>query len=341
MTQINFFARRSHFIDHLAPIYNELGNRKGCFFIPVELEQYAIKLGIEPDILKPRMKNNPMEVAPPTVLGPLLVASVGDLQMAYLTGSRKIVLMEHGPGITFPGNSSYAGNMGYRKKALLTLAPNRFVFEKTRSVMPEANQAVIGTPMLDRYAGRFTDSRIIPVKPTIAIAFHWDGSRVAPEAGNAFRHYQSIIPELAKCPDLNLIAHGHPRNLEGYRGFYEKLGVEVVSDFHEVMDRAHLLINDCSSIAYMFLATGWPVILLNAPWFRKNVNFGLRFWDYTNIGEQVDNPNDLFNAISRTVSERYRLHINERFHALLNLFPFLGYSAATAVSILKKEFQGE
>jgi len=334
MAQIDFFARWPHFFDHMAPIYHELGDLAGEFFVSPPMAEYVWQNGIKPSVLKPRMMGNDLDVAP-IGTNPLLTASVGDLQMAYAAQiNRKFVLMEHGPGITFPVNSSYAGNFGYRRKASLFLAPNDLVYKKTYASMPEAHQLVIGTPMLDPWYGKFKEEKVLPIKPTVAIAFHWDGSKVSPEAGNTFRHYQSIIPKLAACPDFKLIAHGHPRNLKEYLGYYESLGIEVVSDFREVMNRANLLINDCSSIAYMFLVTGWPVILLNAPWFRKNVNFGLRFWDYTDVGEQVEHPDELFNAISRAFSNLEERR-NERELAIESLFPHLGYSAAFTARFLK------
>ena len=337
--KIDFFARETHYADHLLPLYKGLGEAAGSFFIPPSIFGYMREKGIEPDVLKPRLSSNPMDVVPPGGTKPILVAGVADLQMIYLDGQRrKTVLMEHGPGITFPGNQSYAGNMGFRKKASLTLAPNYLVFEKTRKAIPEMDQVIIGTPMLDRWAKKLmTEERRLPEKPTVAIAFHWDGSGVAPEAGNAFRHYESILPSLAKQDSFKLIAHGHPRSMAQLKRTYEKLGIEVVRDFEEVMDRANLLINDCSSILYMFLVTGWPVIILNAPWFRRNVNFGLRFWEYTDIGEQVETPNELLPAIDRTFSNLGARDV-ERDFAIGDLFPYLGNSTEFTVRLLMEKF---
>jgi hypothetical protein len=334
---IDFFARQTHYADHMAPIYEKMGDAVGSFFVSPLIEEYAQKKGINPTVLKPNLKCNPMDVAPPVGRNPILVAGVADLQMVYLGEQqhRRIILMEHGPGITFPNNQSYAGNMGYRKKASLTLAPNYLVHEKTKKVLPELTQVIIGTPMLDKWANRTRGS--LPKVPTVAIAFHWDGSAVAPEAGNAFRYYESILPSLAKQSSFKLIAHGHPKNLDELKRTYERLGIEVVRDFEEVMERANLLINDCSSILYMFLVTGWPVIILNAPHFRRNVNFGLRFWEYTNVGEQVERPNELLPAIERTFSNLDARKM-ERRDTIDALFPFLGRSAELAAQLLKDKF---
>ena len=336
--KIDFFARETHYVDHLLPIYKGLGDAAGSFFIPPSIFGYVRSKGIEPDVLKPRLSSNPMDVVPPGGTNPILVAGVADLQMIYLDGQRrKTVLMEHGPGITFPGNQSYAGNVGFRKKAFFTLAPNYLVFEKTSKAIPEMNQVIIGTPMLDRWAEKRMMKRILPEKPTVAIAFHWDGSKVAPEAGNAFRYYESILPFLAKQDSFKLIAHGHPRSMDQMGRVYGRLGIEVVRDFEEVMDRANLLINDCSSILYMFLVTGWPVIILNAPWFRRNVNFGLRFWEYTDVGDQVETVNELLPAITQNLPNLEGRNV-ERDFAIGDLFPYLGKSTEFTVRLLMEKF---
>jgi hypothetical protein len=337
--KIDFFARYPHYADHQIPIFEKLGDAAGEFFISPLIEEHVRARGVTPTVLMPRMRSNPLDVMPPAGRNPILVAGVSDLQTIYLEEQRRnrIVLMEHGVGITFPNNQSYAGNMGYRGKAFLTLAPNYLIYERTKKVLSNQPQEVIGTPMLDKWAERRPGS--LPGVPTVAIAFHWDGSKVAPEAGNAFRHYESILPALAKQSNFKLITHGHPRNLDLLGKTYDRLGIEVVKDFGEVMDRAHLLINDCSSILYMFLATGWPVVILNAPWFRRNVNFGLRFWEYTDVGDQVEQPNELLPAIERAFSN-LEARRRERNNAIEDLFPFLGHSAERAASILKEKLGG-
>jgi len=337
MKKIDFFARWPHFADHMVPIYKKLGEHAGEFFVAPNVSQHVENMGIRTNVLKPKTQGNQLEVAPEGT-NPLLIAGSGDMQMAYArNASRSFILMEHGPGITFPNNSSYAGNHGFRKLAALTLAPNFDTYQKTKNALPDNKQVIIGTPMLDPWCEKFEEPKILPAKPTVCISFHWDGSRVQPEAGNAFRHYEKFLPKLAACPDFKLIAHGHPRNLNDLAPLYKRLGIEIVWGFEEMMNRTNLLINDSSSIAYMFLVTGWPVILLNAPWFRKKVNFGLRFWDYTDIAEQVEDPKELFNAISRALSN-LDARKTERKSAIEHLFPYLGYSSIMAARAIRKQF---
>jgi glycosyltransferase involved in cell wall biosynthesis len=84
---------------------------------------------------------------------------------------------------------------------------------------------------------------------------------------------------------------------------YRQCGIEVVRSFDEVCRRADVYACDNSSSIYEFASTGRPVVLLNAPWFRRDVEHGLRFWAAAGIGRQVDEPEDLAEAIRCSLSE--------------------------------------
>jgi hypothetical protein len=40
-------------------------------------------------------------------------------------------------------------------------------------------------------------------------------------------------------------------------------------------------------------ALGIPVVVVNASWYRRDIDHGLRFWEYSDIGPNVDHPADL------------------------------------------------
>jgi len=327
--RFDFFATWPHFADHMAPIYHALAEQAGVFYVAPNIVEHVAGLGVQPVPLKPRMAGNPRDVAPPGT-APLLVAASGDMNLALNNNrKREYIFMEHGVEIVYPNNPSYAGNDGPRRRAALTLAPNMGAFELTRKKLPKMTQVIIGTPMLDRWKGAFERNRQLPLVPTVAISFHWDGKMVAPEAGTAFGYFEHILPELAKQKSFKLVAHAHPRNIEQVRPIYEKLGIEFWESFERVMDEADLYIMDNSSTIYMFLVTGKPVILLNSPKYRKNIDTGLRFWKYTDVGEQVDDPEQLIYAISRTLGDP-GARLIERRTAIANLFPCLGFSAKVA-----------
>jgi len=84
--------------------------------------------------------------------------------------------------------------------------------------------------------------------------------------------------------------HYHPRDPH-IRNTWDRLQVPVI-DVHTVRNKVDLLIVDNSSLGYEMLHLGRGVISLNAPWYRRDVHHGLRFWDAV-PGIQVDEPEEL------------------------------------------------
>jgi len=345
---IDFFARRAHFVDHLAPVWHALPmDARGLFHAPASLSDYVAGLGIEINPLRPARKFEPLEVIP-TGAGPILSCAYGDMRMAMKGAKRKHILMEHGVGLTFH-HPAYAGGKGSRELASFFLAPNSLVAGKTARAIAGARQKVVGTPKMDKYmppspalppnAEERIQGKGAKEKPVVCIAFHWDGSQVAPEAGNAWRHYQGVLSSLAHESGFTLIGHGHPRAIDEFAKVYEKLGIEVVRSFDDVMQRADVYVNDCSSTMYEFCVTGKAVVILNAPQFRKYVSFGLRFWDYADVGPQVEGPDGLLRAIERVLVAP-EIYEEARMQAVADLYPFLGQSAVRAAGALSSFVNG-
>jgi hypothetical protein len=337
MTHIDFFATQSHYVDHMAPIWKELGST-GFFFVPSNLEKHMSKLWIQPFLLAGADAYRVFKEDTP-----ILVASYADLQTVYLTNRHKpIIYMEHGVGIVYPGSNYYAGNVGMRRFPVLTLAPNEIVHRLTAKAIPGMKQAIIGTPKLDQFASSPASSHTIPRNAVVCMSFHWDGKQVSPEAGTSWPYYKGIIPELHKRlkqeRDINLILHGHPRIQDEIRTFAETHNVQFIADFEEIMKTAQLYICDNSSTIYEFLVTGYPVILLNNPAYRRNIDFGIRFWQYTDIGTQVDVPSQLFieTIMALDYADKYRY---ARKKAVEYLFPHLGSSTAVAIDAIHQHFQ--
>ena len=347
--KIDFFARRVHFIDHMAPVWRELSDEaKGAFYVPESIIEHAQKRGVEAVPLKARNRDA-MDVFLPRALSltpnpspagrgernAVMVCAYGDLSLAHRSGRKKIVFMEHGVGITYVGHPGYAGGRGMRSKVDLFLAPNEYVRAKTEKALPGVEQVVIGTPKLDKWV---SPSPLTPLPlgegKTVCISFHWNGSKVQPEAGNAFGHFRRAFSELAGCADFKLIGHGHPRAIEYFSQEYKKEGIEVVRDFDEVMERADVYVCDNSSTIYEFCATGKPVVLMNAPQYRRNVYHGIRFWEYTDIGPMMDMPIELLPAILHALKHpEYWQEQRER--AVRDLFPYLGRSAKRAAEAIR------
>lgn len=151
----------------------------------------------------------------------------------------------------------------------------------------------------DRGADQVTRGHPPPV--TIAIAFHWD-NRQCPESRWALRHFVSALPTLARDvsrrykSEVRVIGHAHPRAWRQLERLYRELGIEPVQDLDEVFQRADLLVADNTSALYEFASLGRPVVCMNAPFYRRDVHHGLRFWSHV-PGLQVNDPARLASRI--------------------------------------------
>lgn len=325
--QVDFLATQPQYIDHIAPVWDALAEENvGSFYVPQELlgyAQYKLKHRL---YLFTYERNDLVTFSD----NPILVAAYGDMKYAHrINPSRRIYMMEHGTGHGFK-TAAYPDGPGERDVVSLFLPPNQYTADRIRSVRNTPCE-VIGTPKLDWVSNTFF-SRSSP--PVVCISFHHGSkTRRPPEAGSAFEHYKDIIPELKKR--YNLIAHGHPLSRVRDLPFYASVGVPFVEDFKDVMKLADIYVNDLSSTLYEFITTGKPVVVMNAPWFRKDVHFGLRFWDYSDIGFTVEQPNELQNAIDSTLRNP-ELFLHKRKKAVKDLFPYLGHSAEHAAAVLRK-----
>jgi hypothetical protein len=130
--------------------------------------------------------------------------------------------------------------------------------------------------------------------PDVAITFHWTPPGVAPEAWSAREFYEDAmggIVSVIRDHGMNVIGHGHPRDRD-VKERWEQLGVEYEPDVDKVLSRAGLLIADNTSVMYEAAVIGIPVLALNAPWYRRDVEHGLRFWRHV-PGVQINHPDDL------------------------------------------------
>jgi CDP-glycerol glycerophosphotransferase (TagB/SpsB family) len=134
----------------------------------------------------------------------------------------------------------------------------------------------------------------------IAFAFHW-GCKTSPETGSAWTHYAVVLPETAIR--YKVLGHGHPHIIDSLTPQYKRMGIEVVRDLDEVFERADLMCFDATSAGYEFASLGRPVVVLNAPWYRRDVNFGLRFWDHADVGVNVDEPGGLLAGIEEALMD--------------------------------------
>jgi len=277
VSAVQFFAREPHFVDHLAPIAEALGDR------------VAVSWHNRPDTLAPGVLT--------------VVAAIRDCRSA--TQARcPIVMSEHGCGLRYEGDHpSYAGGPG-REAVRLFISVNEMVDAANRASYPHAQHAIVGSPRVDALVARQRPIRDPDALPVVAFSWHWE-CRVVPETRSAFPHYRRTLNQIAKrhAAEWTPLGHAHPRAWAMVRAAYRGWKWPVAPTFDQVVDEADVYVCDNSSTIYEWAALDRPVVVVNAPMYRKNVihGDGLRFWD--NIpGEQVNRGNELSQAIERAIT---------------------------------------
>jgi hypothetical protein len=276
------YASWPHYMEHIAPIYTALPEEmKGGLYVPfVQMAAVLQERGIDAYPAPPDFD----AMARQSVM---MVAGVVDLAAA---GNHNTILVEHGAGQTYQDtrSGSYAGGKG-RDKAGLFLCPNDTVTEKNLFAYPHATAATVGCPRLDDlFSAR--EWAVRDPRGTIAISFHWD-CRVSRESGTAFPYFEKQIVDYVQWAQLcgfQVLGHGHPKAWPQYKAFWESVGVVPVGDWADVAAQTDLLVVDNSSIIFEAAALDIPVVLLNSPKWRKDVEHGLRFWRDAIVGPQVE-----------------------------------------------------
>lgn len=243
-----------------------------------------------------RIREAGYDPAPPVRSdAPVLTASYGDLMRAVSLGRSRVALMEHGAGQSYRDShhGAYAG--GRNRVASLFLHPGEHPAERDRRAYPQARVEVVGSPHLDTLPQRDGQPGRV-----VAFSFHFNGA-ISRETRNAYRWAWPAIRALRDRYDL--IGHAHPRLYDTVKGDYHKAGIEPVRDFAEVCRRADVYVCDNSSTLFAFAATGRPVVVLNPPWYRRNVNHGLRFWDAATVGVQCDDRGSLADCIDEALRD--------------------------------------
>lgn len=282
---IDVLATEAHFADHLLPIYDALPpTMRGSFVMPQHQAPTAARLGI--------IRGHPRSDA-------VLVASYGDHKRARAYGYSHIARIEHGVGQWFVDDNhpSYAGGRDANDVGLF-LVPNEYSGDRWRQAYPAAQVAVVGCPKLDRTPIYF------PSDPPIVVAsFHWGGAHI-PEAGSAFDDFARAVMALRDDLRFRIAIHAHPKAAHRIEPWARRHRLEFIPTFDQVLQVAAAYACDGVSTLYEFASTDRPVVVLNAAAFRPHVNHGLRFWDEANVGIQVDDPDDLGDAIAEALRDR-------------------------------------
>lgn len=271
---IGLLASRSHYLDHLQPIWDCLpDNLKGRYQPPQSL------------------RGNPAEQD-----DLILVASADDLQAV----ETKAVLVEHGAGQSYVGidSASYGGGID-RDRVALFIVPNQQVADRNLARYPDAPNAVVGCPKLDKHHVRLGDARrIMPGNPLIGLTWHWP-CKVCPETDTALPWYRPVLGSFAR--EFNVLGHAHPKWQGGLHHIYDLHQIPDTDDPDRILSECDVLVCDNSSLGAEFMSLDKPVVWLNSPEYRRDVDHGGRFWSWP--GLQVDEPHQLSPAVRRTLIE--------------------------------------
>lgn len=227
-----------------------------------------------------------------------VVAGVTDVQA--MRGRTRLVHVDHGAGQSYGGDLRSATSGGYPggqhpdlARVELFLTPGEGAAERWRASQPQATVVAVGCPKLDWWA-----TQPNPDPTVIGFTYHWD-CQLVPETESAWPHYQrGLEPVIRRLIDAGatVIGHVHPRAGNQAVARWRRLGVDVVVSEAEVFARAGMLVADNTSMLYEFAALGRPVVVLNQPRYRRDVDHGMRFWDLI-PGPQVDDPAELAEVV--------------------------------------------
>jgi hypothetical protein len=308
-------AAEPHFLVHLAPVWKALDpSERGTLYLRHDERTFklATALGLDYTVAFG---------IPSTSTAVRLVAAWGDFKRVRRHG-QPIVFMEHGAGLSFDSvHESYAGGRG-REAASLLLCPNEQSAKKNSDAYPNIPTEIIGCPKLDDISPRS------PVGRTVCISFHWP-ALVRPESSWALPEYRNWLGGLATEADCEVIGHGHPRAWARLDTLYRRFGIEPVESFDKALERCDVLINDSSSIIYEAAAAGRGVVVLNSKHYRRDVDFGLRFWDHI-PGPQVNHGAMLAGTVKMMLDGGWRKWETARQEAVLAAYGSWGMDGGAA-----------
>lgn len=318
MTTVHAYASLPHYAEHLAPILAALPDGvRGGMWAPMDGRAWG-------PMLPPALEHSD---------DVFMVAGLQDAQ--HFAGRKRLVYVEHGAGQTYVGaedHGSYSGGNHDGLGVRLYIAPSETVAARWRA---RGSRAVaVGCPRLD---ARLAATGSAPKRAeTVVFTWHW-WCELAPEAQSAFPHYETTLPMLInrlRDDGVLVMGHGHPRYLPRLARFYQEVArVPWVRTLDEAFDQAPVLVADNTSALYEAAACGIPTVVVNAPWYRRHVEHGLRFWSHV-PGPQVDDIVAMYDAITAAlIDPTFGLDLRERAadHAYAHRDGKAGARAAAAI----------
>ena len=271
-----------HHLSHLAPVWLALDpSIRARLFVGFDqpTREAAVRYGIDAH-----------QGLPPPSDVPVLVASGNEL-----VAVKRAILLEHGAGQTYQGltHAAWPGGEG-RDNVMLFVVPNERVAAANRARYPHIPNAIVGSPHVE--ALRTLDPYPLPV-PRVALSTHWEASQLVPELRSGWAFFERVYEKMCRDNPDAFVIHGHPRHADFCSWKAREWGVEYEPNFAQLTQRAWLYVTDNSSTLYEWAALNRPVVAVSPPWYRRDVEHGLRFWTHSDPGPQVFDPSDLESAI--------------------------------------------
>lgn len=260
--KIHMHAIFPHYLRHLEPVF---------WALPPELR------GDQLDPVRPHYYRLPPEDV-------IMVASGHELDGQ---APQRFIYVEHGAGQTYDVADDlayYYSGAKHPENVVGYICPSLAVANRW-----DRPAVAVGCPALDKHQGA-----IRPKARAAAITFHWDAHRVCDEARSARPHYEDDLPMIVQWlrqHDYRVIGHAHPRDRDA-ESIWNNLGVEFQPDPDVVLRTCQVLVADNTSLLYEACKLDIVTHVLNAPWYRREVHHGLRFWD-TIPGRMVDDAYEL------------------------------------------------
>jgi len=304
------YATEPHYFRAIAPILAALpAENRGQFF--------SINFEYAPDGWEASRGS-------PNTSNPVIVAGYRDLQMC---GGRPAIMVAHGAGQTYQDigdHPSYAGGRSH-ESVVLFISPSKQAAGKWAAKYPEAKSVAVGCPALDQHFAN-------PVRgEQIAVSFGW-GPASCPEMRTGADFFMPGVAELSK--QHKIIGTGHPRIIDPLIPLYQNLGIEVVRDPDEVLRRASLVVADNTSLAWEAASLGIPLVWLNIPEARRDVEHGMRWWKYASSGIQCNLLSQMPDAVEAALADPKRQQ-TLRAKAVKAIYEFTdGRSAKRAVDAI-------
>lgn len=221
--------------------------------------------------------------------GVLVVAAYRDLKRQRRWRGR--VLVEHGVGQSY-SNQHHGYPGGRREPYDLLLAPGPEVEDLAAGDVAYVGCLPIECPVRAGMPG------------IITFMFHWQ-CHISIEAGTALDEYLPILEEasaLLYSAGLQPAVVLHPRwNGTMDQWFAERGFMTFSNGVDGALWHSTIIVADNTSAMFEAAYNDVPVIVLNHPTWRRDVEHGKRFWEWADVGVQADNRGEFFDALEATL----------------------------------------